>query len=78
MTDWQQPFALLLTQARGMSVIHETIYEDRFGYTQDLNRMGADTGLFTSAWGSFPAASARMSTSIVASSAGQRRCTPPS
>lgn len=47
MTDWQQPFTLLLTQAHGMSVIHETIYEDRFGYTQDLNRMGADTGLFT-------------------------------
>ncbi len=47
MTDWQQPFTLLLTQAHGMSVIHETIYEDRFGYTQDLNQMGADTGLFT-------------------------------
>ncbi|HLY31685.1 MAG TPA: UDP-N-acetylglucosamine 1-carboxyvinyltransferase [Ktedonobacterales bacterium] len=46
MTDWQQPFTVLLTQARGMSVIHETIYEDRFGYTTELNRMGADTGLF--------------------------------
>ncbi len=46
MTDWQQPFTVLLTQARGMSVIHETIYEDRFGYTLDLNRMGADTGLY--------------------------------
>ncbi len=46
MTDWQQPFTVLLTQAKGMSVIHETIYEDRFGYTAELNRMGADTGLF--------------------------------
>jgi len=46
MTDWQQPFTVLLTQARGMSVIHETIYEDRFGYTAELNRMGADTGLY--------------------------------
>jgi UDP-N-acetylglucosamine 1-carboxyvinyltransferase len=46
MTDWQQPFTVLLTQARGMSVIHETIYEDRFGYTLDLNRMGADTSLY--------------------------------
>ncbi|HEX6542581.1 MAG TPA: UDP-N-acetylglucosamine 1-carboxyvinyltransferase [Ktedonobacterales bacterium] len=54
MTDWQQPFTLLLTQARGMSVIHETIYEDRFGYTQDLNRMGADTGLFTRCLGEIP------------------------
>ncbi len=47
MTDWQQPFTVLLTQAKGMSVIHETIYEDRFGYTADLNRMGADIGLYT-------------------------------
>ncbi len=54
MTDWQQPFTLLLTQAQGMSVIHETIYEDRFGYTQDLNRMGADTGLFTRCLGEIP------------------------
>jgi UDP-N-acetylglucosamine 1-carboxyvinyltransferase len=54
MTDWQQPFTLLLTQARGMSVIHETIYEDRFGYTQDLNRMGADTGLFARCLGELP------------------------
>lgn len=51
MTDWQQPFAVLLTQARGMSVIHETVFDDRFGYTADLNRMGADTGLFTKCLG---------------------------
>lgn len=42
MTDWQQPFCMLLTQARGKSIIHETVYEDRFGYIKDLNRMGAD------------------------------------
>ncbi|MDP1718857.1 MAG: UDP-N-acetylglucosamine 1-carboxyvinyltransferase, partial [bacterium] len=41
MTDWQQPTAVLLTQAEGVSGIHETIYEDRFGYAQDLNLMGA-------------------------------------
>ena len=46
MTDWQQPFTVLLTQARGMSVVHETIFNDRFGYTEELNRMGADTGLY--------------------------------
>jgi UDP-N-acetylglucosamine 1-carboxyvinyltransferase len=51
MTDWQQPFAVLLTQARGMSVIHETVFNDRFGYTLDLNRMGADTGLYTKCLG---------------------------
>ena len=41
MTDWQQPFAVLLSQANGESTIHETIYEDRFGYALDLNEMGA-------------------------------------
>lgn len=41
MTDWQQPFTVALTQAEGNSLIHETIYEDRFGYTNDLNLMGA-------------------------------------
>jgi UDP-N-acetylglucosamine 1-carboxyvinyltransferase len=42
MTDWQQPLAVLLTQAEGDSVIHETIYEDRFGYVKDLNAIGAN------------------------------------
>lgn len=42
MTDWQPPFAVLLTQAKGRSYIHETVYEDRFGYVKDLKRMGAE------------------------------------
>lgn len=41
MTDWQQPTAVLLTQADGESLIHETIYEDRFDYTKELVKMGA-------------------------------------
>jgi UDP-N-acetylglucosamine 1-carboxyvinyltransferase len=41
MTDWQQPLCALLTQAAGVSTIHETIYEDRFAYAHDLNEMGA-------------------------------------
>jgi UDP-N-acetylglucosamine 1-carboxyvinyltransferase len=41
MTDWQQPLCVLLTQAEGVSTIHETIYEDRFGYAHDLAEMGA-------------------------------------
>ncbi len=51
MTDWQQPFAVLLTQATGASVIHETIYEDRFGYAEDLNKMGADIKIFSKCLG---------------------------
>lgn len=44
-TDWQQPFALLLTQAEGISIIHETVYENRFGYLTALNTLGANTQL---------------------------------
>ena len=39
--DWQSVATLLLTQCRGISYIHDTVYTDRFGYTKDLNRMGA-------------------------------------
>lgn len=46
MTDWQPPFAVLLTQAKGTSVIHETVYEQRFGYVDSLRNMGADIELF--------------------------------
>lgn len=46
MTDWQQPFVVLLTQASGVSVVHETVYEKRFGYTETLREMGADISLF--------------------------------
>ncbi len=45
-TDWQQPFVVLLTQASGASVVHETVYENRFGYCQTLVEMGADISLF--------------------------------
>src|SRR5579884_1778799 len=54
MTDWQQPFTILLTQANGMSVVHETIYEDRFGYTSALQGMGAHIGLYTKCLGEIP------------------------
>ncbi len=54
MTDWQQPFVALLTQAKGVSVIHETIYEDRFAYTRDLNDMGANIKVFSKCLGELP------------------------
>ncbi|TMD62668.1 MAG: UDP-N-acetylglucosamine 1-carboxyvinyltransferase [Chloroflexi bacterium] len=46
-TDWQQPFAILLTQADGISIIHETVYEKRFGYLKALDRLGARTQVTT-------------------------------
>ena len=41
MTDWQQPFMVLFTQATGISLLHETVFEERLGYTKYLNEMGA-------------------------------------
>ncbi len=41
MTDWQPMWALLMTQAAGISSIHETVFEDRFGYVEELRKFGA-------------------------------------
>lgn len=41
MTDWQQPLVVALTQAAGLSIVHETVYENRFGFTDALVAMGA-------------------------------------
>lgn len=51
MTDWQQPFVIALTQADGVSIVHETVYEERFGYTEALNAMGAKIQLSTKCLG---------------------------
>jgi UDP-N-acetylglucosamine 1-carboxyvinyltransferase len=42
MTDWQQPLVVALTQAHGTSIVHETVYENRFGFTEALGEMGAN------------------------------------
>jgi UDP-N-acetylglucosamine 1-carboxyvinyltransferase len=51
MTDWQSPLVVLFTQCAGMSVLHETVYEDRFPYIEALQRMGAEIELFDSCLG---------------------------
>ncbi len=51
MTDWQQPFVVMLTQAKGTSVVHETVYEERFGYVEALNTMGAQIQLYNQCLG---------------------------
>ncbi len=40
-TDLQPIFAVLLTQANGVSIITENLFENRFLYVYELNRMGA-------------------------------------
>ncbi len=37
-----------------MSVVHETIFEDRFGYTATLERMGAHIELYSKCLGEVP------------------------
>jgi UDP-N-acetylglucosamine 1-carboxyvinyltransferase len=46
MTDWQAPWAILMTQAEGESIIHETVFENRFSYVKELKKMGAKITLF--------------------------------
>lgn len=45
-TDWQPLWTLLMTQAEGESLIHETVSQSRFQYTQALTEMGAKIELF--------------------------------
>lgn len=40
-TDLQAPYSVFATQASGKSLIHETVYDGRLFYIEDLNKMGA-------------------------------------
>lgn len=54
MTDWQQPLVVALTQAQGLSIVHETVYEQRFGFTDALNQMGAQIQIYRECLGGTP------------------------
>jgi UDP-N-acetylglucosamine 1-carboxyvinyltransferase len=54
MTDWQQPLLVALTQASGLSIVHETVYENRFGFTEALRDMGAQIQLYRECLGGLP------------------------
>jgi len=54
MTDWQQPMVVALSQARGLSIVHETVYERRFGYIEALNTMGATIQIYRECLGGTP------------------------
>ncbi len=54
MTDWQQPLVVALTQAHGLSIIHETVYENRFGFTDALVQMGAQIQIYRECLGGTP------------------------
>ncbi len=44
-TDLQAPFTVLLTQAKGVSKVFETLFEGRLSYLFELEKMGAKTEL---------------------------------
>lgn len=46
MTDWQPLWTTLMTQAKGKSEVIETVFEYRFGFVNDLVKMGAKIKLF--------------------------------
>lgn len=41
-TDLQPMISVLLSRAEGKSLIHDPLYESRFGYAQELKKMGAN------------------------------------
>ena len=41
-TDMQAQFMALMTTGRGSGIVKETVFENRFMYVSELNRMGAD------------------------------------
>jgi len=49
MTDWQSLWTALMTQANGESTVHETIFENRFGFVPNLQKMRAKVELFSPA-----------------------------
>lgn len=52
MTDWQSPLFVLMTQAEGMSVLHETVFEDRIRYpAMVVQAMGGEIELFSTCLG---------------------------
>ena len=46
-TDIQSPTCVLLTQATGVSHVHEAIFEDRLEWLSELNRMGPKIDITT-------------------------------
>jgi UDP-N-acetylglucosamine 1-carboxyvinyltransferase len=46
MTDWMALWSILMTQAEGESIVHETIFENRFAFVNELAKMGVKIELF--------------------------------
>jgi UDP-N-acetylglucosamine 1-carboxyvinyltransferase len=51
-TDLMQPLVVALTQTKGASIIHETVYENRFSFVSELQKMGSRIQLYRECLGS--------------------------
>jgi UDP-N-acetylglucosamine 1-carboxyvinyltransferase len=49
-TDMQQYFNVLLTQAKGTGIVEETIYSARYKHIEHLNNMGANIRVVDGTW----------------------------
>jgi len=47
-SDIQAPLGVLATQAKGNTLIHDSLYENRFNYIQELKKMGAKAKILDS------------------------------
>jgi len=47
MTDWQAPWTVFMTQAAGVSTVHERVFESRFSYVSELRKLGAEIDFFS-------------------------------
>ncbi|MBI5044700.1 MAG: UDP-N-acetylglucosamine 1-carboxyvinyltransferase [Candidatus Levybacteria bacterium] len=46
MTDWQAPWAVLMSVCSGKASIHEAVFSNRFGYVKELRKMGAKISFY--------------------------------
>lgn len=53
-TDWQQPFSVMLSQAHGVSIVHDTVYDDRFKFLEALKKLGVTSQVSTYCLGPTP------------------------
>ena len=53
-TDWLAPFVVVLCRALGNSKVQDTIWANRFGYVNELNKMGAKIKVLTASEADVP------------------------
>lgn len=63
-TDLQPPTAVLLSQAQGVSQVHEAIFEDRLEWLSEVRRMGAEVEVLDSHHATISGPSALVGTEV--------------